>query len=122
MSPQGPGGRSEVILMKLLCLVGLSVMEPVQTVCRASFIWSQYAGCCQHMHTTHHGVSCCACACCLLHLFSVGINLVSARRLVLYDLLWNPVHNKQVCKAGPGGGGKVDGGCVWCCARPGRMC
>jgi hypothetical protein len=27
---------------------------------------------------------------------SVGINLVSARRLVLYDLLWNPVHNKQV--------------------------
>jgi hypothetical protein len=28
---------------------------------------------------------------------SVGINLVSARRLVLYDQLWNPVHNKQVC-------------------------
>jgi hypothetical protein len=27
---------------------------------------------------------------------SVGINLVSARHLVLYDLLWNPVHNKQV--------------------------
>jgi hypothetical protein len=26
---------------------------------------------------------------------SVGINLVSARRLVLYDLMWNPVHNKQ---------------------------
>jgi len=27
---------------------------------------------------------------------SVGINLVKARRLVLYDMLWNPVHNKQV--------------------------
>eukprot|EP00775_Hariotina_reticulata_P004934 gene4934-5176_t len=26
---------------------------------------------------------------------SVGINLVAARRLVLYDLPWNPVHNKQ---------------------------
>lgn len=27
---------------------------------------------------------------------SIGINLVKARRLVLYDMLWNPVHNKQV--------------------------
>lgn len=27
---------------------------------------------------------------------SAGINLVSARRLVLYDQLWYPVHNKQV--------------------------
>lgn len=26
---------------------------------------------------------------------SVGINLVAARRLVLYDVPWNPVHNKQ---------------------------
>lgn len=43
------------------------------------------------------------CALCLLLLLllllvttSVGINLVSARRLVLHDMLWNPVHNKQV--------------------------
>lgn len=32
----------------------------------------------------------------LLVATSVGINLVSARRLVLHDMLWNPVHNKQV--------------------------
>jgi hypothetical protein len=27
---------------------------------------------------------------------AVGINLVAAQRLVLYDTHWNPVHNKQV--------------------------
>jgi hypothetical protein len=27
---------------------------------------------------------------------AVGINLVAAQRLVLYDMHWNPVHNKQV--------------------------
>lgn len=31
---------------------------------------------------------------------SVGINLVAAHRMVLYDMPWNPVHNKQVGTAG----------------------
>jgi SNF2 family DNA or RNA helicase len=29
---------------------------------------------------------------------AVGINLVAAQRLVLYDSHWNPVHNKQVTR------------------------
>ena len=35
---------------------------------------------------------------------SVGINLTSARRLVVFDTPWNPVHNAQV------GGRERDGG------------
>jgi hypothetical protein len=30
--------------------------------------------------------------------------------------------NRCARRGGGGGGYKVDGGCVWCCARPGRMC
>jgi hypothetical protein len=55
---------------------------------------------------------------------SVGINLVAARRLVLYDLPWNPVHNKQVGSPGGGGGRRAGAGKTIeaCCCQPSYAC